>query len=233
MRNKRELNAKLKGTTLGDAEADVDDTLKWIKRSKKREKELAKKRQEELDNLDKVLQDEYTESESSPTSSTCVVLIPPSEDLEGLKVAHDFDALEDGEERILTLKDSRILEDEGQWYHCCLHIVLPNMCCTTEDALENVELAEDERTKKNKEMKIKRRDYTGYDDDEFVAGNEGMKRSLLAKYDEFLEGPKDTVSAVWNLFTSRSDVQDRTSVWVVHQHPRSQVEQRRRKRRRL
>ena len=62
MRNKRELNAKLKGTTLGDAEDDVDDTLKWIKRSKKREKELAKKRQEELDNLDKVLQEEYTES---------------------------------------------------------------------------------------------------------------------------------------------------------------------------
>ena len=62
MRNKRELNAKLKGTTLGDAEDDVDDTLKWINRSKKREKELAKKRQEELDNLDKVLQQEYTES---------------------------------------------------------------------------------------------------------------------------------------------------------------------------
>ena len=41
MRNKRELNAKLKGATLGDAEGDVDDTLKWIKRSKKKEKELA------------------------------------------------------------------------------------------------------------------------------------------------------------------------------------------------
>lgn len=45
MRNKRELNAKLKGATLGDAEADVDDTMKWIKRAKKKEKELAKKRQ--------------------------------------------------------------------------------------------------------------------------------------------------------------------------------------------
>lgn len=66
--------------------------------------------------------------------------------------------------------------------------------CIAEDALENVELADDERTKKNNELKIKRRDYTGYDDDEFVAGNEGMKRSLLSKYDEFLEGPKETVS---------------------------------------
>ena len=56
------MNAKLKGATLGDAEADVDDTLKWIKRSKKKEKELARKRQQELENMDKMIQDEYTES---------------------------------------------------------------------------------------------------------------------------------------------------------------------------
>jgi U4/U6.U5 tri-snRNP-associated protein 1 len=46
---------------LGDAEEDVDDTLKWIKRNKKKEKELAKKRQLELENRDKELLDEYTE----------------------------------------------------------------------------------------------------------------------------------------------------------------------------
>lgn len=40
----------------------MDDTLKWIKRSKKQEKLLAKKRQEELESMDKVFQDEYTES---------------------------------------------------------------------------------------------------------------------------------------------------------------------------
>ena len=62
MRNKRELNASLRGTTLGDADADTDDTLKWIKKSKKREKELAKKRQAELESMDKVFQEEYTES---------------------------------------------------------------------------------------------------------------------------------------------------------------------------
>lgn len=64
MRNKRELNAKLKGSTLGDADGDVDDTLKWIKRNKKKEKELARKRQQELESMDKVFQGEdYTESE--------------------------------------------------------------------------------------------------------------------------------------------------------------------------
>ncbi|KAI0671743.1 SART-1 protein [Trametes maxima] len=157
VRNKRELNAKLKGSTLGDADADVDDTLKWIKKSKKREKELAKKRQEELENMDKMFQgDDYSEK-----------------DLEGLKVSHDFEGLEEGEARILTLKDSRILDNE-------------------EDELQNVELAEREREKKNQELKIKRRDYTGYDDDEFTPGQAGMKRAVLAKYDEFLEGSKET-----------------------------------------
>ena len=115
MRNKRELNAKLKGSTLGDADADVDDTLKWIKRSKKKEKELAKKRQEELENMDKVFQAEYTESTSGIHNRWWIHVDHIVEDLEGIKVTHDFEAMEEGEERILTLKDSRILEDEGAW----------------------------------------------------------------------------------------------------------------------
>ncbi|KAG9224672.1 hypothetical protein PTI98_010187 [Pleurotus ostreatus] len=149
VRNRRELNASLKGSTLGDADGD-DDTLKWIKRSKKKEKELAKKRQEELEDMDKQFQEEYTER-----------------DLAGLKVSHDFEELDEGEARVLTLKDSRVLDDE-------------------EDELQNVEMAEDERTKKRNDLKIKRRDYTGYDDDEFTAGNANMKKAILAKYDEDL-----------------------------------------------
>lgn len=47
-------------------------------------------------------------------------------------------------------------------------------------------MAEDERTKKRNDLKIKRRDYTGYDDDEFTAGNANMKKAILAKYDEDL-----------------------------------------------
>ncbi|PFH52974.1 hypothetical protein AMATHDRAFT_45880 [Amanita thiersii Skay4041] len=155
VRNRRELNASLKGATLGEVDGDVDDALKWLKRSKKKEKELARKRQEELESMDKVFQQDYTER-----------------DLEGLKVSHDFDELNEGEARILTLKDSRILDNE-------------------EDELQNIEMAEEEKTKKNQELKIKRRDYTGYDDDEFVEGTQGMKRAVLAKYDEFLEGPKE------------------------------------------
>ena len=38
-------------------------------------------------------------------------------DLEGLKVSHDFEEMGEGEDRILTLKDSRILDDEGMYSH--------------------------------------------------------------------------------------------------------------------
>ena len=63
-----------------------------------------------------------------------------------------------------------------------------------EDELHNIDMAEVEKDKKKQELKIKRRDYTGYDDDEFAEGNQGlMKRSILAKYDEELEGPKSSV----------------------------------------
>lgn len=105
--------------------------------------------------MDKMYQEEYTER-----------------DLEGLKVSHDFEDMNEGEARILTLKDSRILDNE-------------------EDVLQNVEMAEEERRKKNQELKIKRRDYTGYDDEEFAEGQQGMKRSVLSKYDEVINGTEE------------------------------------------
>lgn len=173
VRNRRELNASLKGSTLGDADGDTDDALKWIKRSKKKEKELAKKRQQELENLDQMFQgEEYTER-----------------DLAGLKVSHDLDAMEDGEDRILTLKDSRILDNE-------------------EDELQNVEMAEAEATKKRNDLKIKKRDYTGYDDEEFVDGKQGMKRSILSKYDEELEGSQEMGFRLGSAVKSKKETQE-------------------------
>lgn len=58
-------------------------------------------------------------------------------------------------------------------------------------------MAEDERTKKNNELKIKKHDYTGYDDEEFAAGNPGMKRAVLAKYDEDIDGTQETVRFIY------------------------------------
>ena len=61
-------------------------------------------------------------------------------------------------------------------------------------------MAEAEKTKERNELKTKKHDYTGYDDEEFVEGREGMRRTVLSKYDEFLEGPKETVSDGSTLF---------------------------------
>ncbi|TRM64687.1 SART-1 protein [Schizophyllum amplum] len=151
IKNKRELNSALKGRTLGDGKGE-DDTLLWVKRSKKQEKELKRRRLQEQEELEKQVQQEYSER-----------------DLTGLKVSHDFEELEEGEDRILTLKDSRILDNE-------------------EDELQNVEMAEHERTQKNNDLKIKKADYTGYDDEEFKEGHVGLKRAVLAKYDEDMNG---------------------------------------------
>ena len=102
--------------------------------------------------------------------------------------------MEDGVARILTLKDSRILDDEGMNGSSFSSLTSVSRFFFTEDELQNVEMAEEDRHKKNMELKIKKRDYTGYDDDEFVEGNQGlMKRSILAKYDEELEGPQQSV----------------------------------------
>ncbi|KAF8602904.1 SART-1 protein [Ceratobasidium sp. AG-I] len=155
-RNQLELNKRLIGATLGDAEDEATDARSWIKRAKKKEKELAAKRAKELESLDKSTLDTYDER-----------------DLAGLKVSHDFEKLNEGEDRILTLKDSRILDDE-------------------EDELHNIDMAEDEKDEKRHELKTKRRDYTGYDDDEFVPGAQGMKRAVLSKYDEDIDGGKET-----------------------------------------
>ncbi|KAG8899614.1 hypothetical protein FRB99_006534 [Tulasnella sp. 403] len=152
-KNKLELNRRLVGATLGDVDDGVDDTVKWIKRNKKKEKELAAKRQAQLDSQDALITEEYTEK-----------------DLAGLKVSHDFEDLAEGEDRILTLKDSRILDNE-------------------EDELLNVDMAEVEKDKQRHELKTKRRDYTGYDDDEF--GADGLKKSVLAKYDEDILGASE------------------------------------------
>lgn len=58
-----------------------------------------------------------------------------------------------------------------------------------------MDLAEDEGDKRRHELKTKRQDYTGYDDDEFAPDAiTGVRRGVLSKYDEDIEGPSQTVS---------------------------------------
>ncbi|KAA1073540.1 hypothetical protein PGT21_014990 [Puccinia graminis f. sp. tritici] len=100
-----------------------------------------------------------------------------SRDLEGLKVGHDLKDIESNmneeEKMVLTLKDSKILDGE-------------------DDELENVELAEQNRTKEAFELKRQGRqagEYTGYDDDEFL--NPGQSQTVLAKYSDTIDGKVD------------------------------------------
>ncbi len=99
-KNQRALNSKLKGSTIGDSSRDDELSAKsWIrkqkKRAKEREKELADRRQREMDEEDRAVYDER--------------------DLEGLKVTHGAEEFNEGEDVVLTLKDSRVLAGDGEF----------------------------------------------------------------------------------------------------------------------
>lgn len=90
------MKKKLSGKGLSElGEDEDDDALAWIKRQKKRQKELAELKQKELEAMDNEVIEEYK-----------------SENLKGLKVGHDISEIEAGEEEILVLKDAMITEDD-------------------------------------------------------------------------------------------------------------------------
>ncbi|KAF9921959.1 hypothetical protein FBU30_007986 [Linnemannia zychae] len=156
-KNKLELNKTIAGKGLGEAsdDDDGDDIHKWTMKSrakeKKRQAEAAARRERELQELDEVYQAEYDENH-----------------LSGLRVGHSMSDFAEGEERILTLKDSTILENEEEG-----------------DELINIQMSEQERLEKNLENKKKKNRpvYSAYDDDEFTFGK---KKNLLSQYDEVL-----------------------------------------------
>ncbi|KAG0051122.1 hypothetical protein BGZ83_004067 [Gryganskiella cystojenkinii] len=158
-KNRQELSKVLSGKGLGEASGDDDDAagddvFKWTMKSRNKEKErqlaAAARREKELQEMD-AMAEEYDEDQ-----------------LAGLRVGHDMSDFGEGEERILTLKDSTILENEEEG-----------------DELINVQMSERERLEKNLENKKKKNRpvYSGFDDDEFVLGK---KKSLLSQYDEVL-----------------------------------------------
>jgi U4/U6.U5 tri-snRNP-associated protein 1 len=87
-------------------------------------------------------------------------------DLAGVKVGHELDQFDAGSEQILTLKDAEIGEE------------------SEEDELEAVELRDRERTQKRIDAKKQKLVYNPNDIDETG------ENSLLAKYDEEIDGVK-------------------------------------------
>uniref|UniRef100_A0A8C6QK51 Squamous cell carcinoma antigen recognized by T cells 1 n=1 Tax=Nannospalax galili TaxID=1026970 RepID=A0A8C6QK51_NANGA len=171
-KEKRLLNQKLgKIKTLGEDDPWLDDTAAWIERSRQlqKEKDLAEKRAKLLEEMDQefgvstLVEEEFEQRRQDLYSSR---------DLQGLTVEHAIDSFREGETVVLTLKDKGVLQ-EG------------------EDVLVNVNMVDKERAEKNVELRKKKPDYLPYAEDESVDDLAQQKpRSILAKYDEELEGER-------------------------------------------
>ena len=144
--------AKLDGKGLGDADDDDEDmdAKTWLIKQKKRQKEIEKARKREQEIAEAEAAAEYTAT-----------------DLAGVKVGHELDAFEEGEEQVLTLKDTTIDQNEEEG-----------------DELENLDLREREKLSEKLELKKKKPVYNPNDIDETG------EKSILAHYDEDIDGKK-------------------------------------------
>lgn len=144
--------AVVEGKGIADEEDDDIDVKTWLKTQKKRQKkiEAARKAEEEKAAAEAAKAAEHTAA-----------------DLAGVKVAHDMAAFLGGDEQVLTLKDTGVLDNEDEG-----------------DELENIALREQENLQERLDLKKKRPVYDPNDVDE--TGGIG----LLSKYDEEIYGKK-------------------------------------------
>ena len=145
--------SKLEGKGLGEVDEKEElDTKTWLLQQKKRKKRIEKER---LARLEK----ELAERENVPEYTAA--------DLAGVKVAHEVDDFEGGEEQVLTLKDSTIDQNEEEG-----------------DELENLDLKEREAVTERLSSKIKKPVYDPH------AENEEGGSTILKHYDETIDGKK-------------------------------------------
>ncbi|XP_049868009.1 U4/U6.U5 tri-snRNP-associated protein 1 isoform X2 [Pectinophora gossypiella] len=172
-KEKRKIEQKLQITTLGEG-SDDEDASAWVQKSREiqKQKQEAAKRAALLDEMDAVfgvsaLLDEGGRPRRYDAAA-----------LRGLRVAHDIHAIADERETILTLADKPVLAEDD------------------EDVLVNVNIVDDEKYKKNlEERKKARAGYQAYDDEaELEAAALGMRRPVLAKYDDELRRGTDDKS---------------------------------------
>lgn len=174
-KEKRALEQKMKRVkTLGESDED-DDISKWVDTSREKAKLKADAQRrakilEEMDNEFGVgdLVQEETRRERKKIYS--------DKNLRGLKVDHDVDAFTEGKSVILTLKDAGVLDEENG------------------DTLENVNMVDDERYRKNidnKKLNPNQYGYNVYDEEVDEFGNP-IDRGILGKYDEEIDGKRKT-----------------------------------------
>ncbi|KAI0425509.1 SART-1 protein [Xylaria sp. FL1042] len=145
----------LQGKGLGETDGNEDlDAKSWLISQKKRQKKIAKSRKE----------DEEAEAAKAAAAAAAKYT---SKDLAGVKVRHEVDAFEDGDEQILTLADKDVLADDDEG-----------------DELENIQLLEREKLNEKLELKKKK---PVYDPHEI---NDTGEQNLLSQYDEEITGKK-------------------------------------------
>jgi U4/U6.U5 tri-snRNP-associated protein 1 len=145
----------LEGKGLGDADEGGDlDAKAWLLNQKKRQKRIDKARK---------LEAEMAEAEAEAAAAIQYT----SKDLAGVRVAHEASAFEDGDEQILTLKDSNVIGDDEEG-----------------DELENVNMRDHEKLQEKLDLKKKKPVYDPH------AIDESGERSILAQYDEEISGKK-------------------------------------------
>jgi U4/U6.U5 tri-snRNP-associated protein 1 len=181
-RDKRKIEDKLaRIKTLGEADSG-DDATAWVDKSRKidDEKKKAKMRTqmfEEMDeDFDKVTTTQARRPSARPKkASSSKSQNYGSKDLKGLKVAHDIDAFKEDRQVILTLEDKGVLDEDG-------------------DTLMNVNMKDNERYKKNTEVKKQNPQHYGYDvyEDQYDQFGMFIGRGVLAKYDDEIEGTQKT-----------------------------------------
>ncbi|XP_050428461.1 U4/U6.U5 tri-snRNP-associated protein 1 [Adelges cooleyi] len=161
-------NKILKVKKLADSDSE-EDTISWVKKTKsiQEEMEMAKKKAQELEEMDDVfgvgeLIEESTKSEMKNFYS--------SKHLKGLEVQHSMDEFVEGKDVILTLQDKDVLAEDP-------------------DVLVNVNMVDDESYKLNIDRRKQRPNYNAYEEFEDM-DTDAPPTVVLGKYDEEIEGIK-------------------------------------------
>lgn len=179
-RKKRDIEKKLsKIKGLGDSDSDDGGIRSWVNKSRKIEKQRKKAskreasiraREQEMADEIKVLEEEKRQKLYNRNA------------LKGMTVEHTIHNFTEGKDVIMTLKDSRIMDeinDDGE----------------LQDTLVNVNMVDDDRAKLYIENVKNAKNKQGYNplekyDAETVEAAAFGETKLLSKYDEAVEGIK-------------------------------------------
>eukprot|EP00960_Hanusia_phi_P059651 764242-Hanusia_phi.AAC.2 len=148
-----------------DGEDDLDNAAKWVQRSRKKEVDQKTRLARQLEEQDDMVEEQSKEDTKYN-----------SKQLAGMKLAHEFDDFQEGEETILTLADSRVLREGRGFRSAAIN--------EEEDELENVNMSEFQKTQKAKERALRKKKYDATDEDQFVSSNPAEKK-ILSQYDDF------------------------------------------------